>query len=276
MTKPSISIVLFSVITIACSSSTTTQSGCTTQECLDELNGTGGQTSSETSIGGSIGGSDGSIGGSFVSTVSVVTGGSGSTGTTTVLSATGGQIIATGGNSSATTTAPELIGGNGSTTATIPASTGGSSISTTAVTGGSPTTTATCVPRTCDQILPAWSATTTVPTPGGGAALLTKPTVCGMASDGCGGMINCGTCTTDGTPDTDCGQAPTTLIVSGDVVFDFAAHGLKPIANVCGTRCVNATSEGIGVICTSTVPPLGLTNCTSVNSAKHIWKCSST
>lgn len=245
MTRYFISPVLLAMITVACSSSTTTQSGCTTQECIDQLDGTGGGTSASTST--SAAGSTSVIG---------TTGGSGTIGTT--------GPVTTGGNSTATTNTTSVAGSP---------STGGNG---TGTTGGS-STTSTCVPKTCDQIAPAWSSTSCSSCTSSGCCLLTKPTVCGIASDGCGSTISCGTCTTDGTPNTDCGQAPATLVDStGTLLFDFAAHGLKATANICGTRCVNDLSGSGAVVCTSSIPPLGLNNCKSINAAQHTWSCSST
>jgi hypothetical protein len=221
-----ISPILFVMITMACSSNTTTQTGCTTQECLDQLNGMAGNTSmTGNSTGGSVVGTGGNSSGSNVTTN-------------------------TGGNSEITST--NATGGN---------STGGNS------TGGNSTTT--CVTQTCADVVPDWTTT----------SKLTKPTACGTASDGCGNLLNCGTCTNDGTSNTDCGQAPTTTATGIDLV----SHGLKPVANVCGTRCVqSAPTEGScsngtqSWICPSSIPPLGFSGCNSINSANplaHLWCC---
>lgn len=225
-----ISPILFVMITMACSSNTTTQTGCTTQECLDQLNGMAGNTSMvENSTGGSVVGTSGN---SATSTGSNVTTNTGGNSGTTSTNATGGNSTTTGGNS----------------------------------TGNSATT---CIPQTCADVVPDWTTT----------SKLTKPTACGTASDGCGNLLNCGTCTTDGTSNTDCGQAPTTTATGIDLV----SHGLKPVANVCGTRCVqSAPTEGScsngtqSWICPSSIPPLGFSGCNSINSANplaHLWCC---
>lgn len=217
MTRYFISPVLFAVLTIACSSSTTTN--VTAEE-------TGGNTSIETTAGNSS------------------TGGSGNIGTT-------GQVT-TGGNTVTSTTNTTSVAGSPST--------GGNGIGTTG--GSSPAST--CVPKTCDQIAPAWTASST----------LTKPTACGMASDGCGNLMNCGACVTDGTVNTDCGQEPTTY--QG---VDLKSRGLVATANVCGTRCFKAPDIGGCknntpiIFCPSTIPPVGLTGCTSVNASINSWCC---
>ena len=215
--------ILCAAFIFACSSSSTTTAGCTTQECLDQLNGEAGSSAA----------------GSSSSTV--------------------GGDSSTGGNSSSTLT-----------------STGGSTSTATSSSTGGSVSTSTCIPKTCAGEVPAWIA----------SDALTKPTACGVASDGCGGLLQCGNCTTDGTANTDCGQAPPTGQGSGY----WAESGLVPTANVCGTRCIQAPiklgacDNGIDYdapgyqqwsmwLCPSSIPPLGLVGCKSINSSSHTWCC---
>lgn len=316
MTTRYLSTVLFAMITMACGSTTVTQAAsCDTPECLDQLEGIAGQTSTtvvttvvagqpsvdtKTSTGGSV---------STTTTTSVVAAGGSSN--SSVITAAGGNadtsIPVTAGGSATTTEIPATAGGNSNTSTTTPVSTGGSNATSSSVvviaggsapvtttptagtqaTGGSSTTTvvtaggnaptsttnaaggntstsSTCVPKTCDQILPAWKA----------SDKLTKPTACGTASDGCGGLLNCGTCVSDGSPDTGCGQAPASGV---NFEIDFKLYGLKPVANICGTRCVHAPEIGSCanktsiIVCPASVPPLGLTGCQAMNN--NTWCC---
>lgn len=233
MTRYFISPVLLAMITVACSSSTTTQSGCTTQECIDQLDGTGGGTSASTST--SAAGSTSVIG---------TTGGSGTIGTT-------------GGNSSINGT-----GGNGAGT------TGGNS------------TTSTCVPKT-----------TTACTDMATAAVSTQPLstaqACGTIPDGCGGSVDCGSCTShgvfDGTTNTDCGQSQSGDI--GNQPFTWAQYGLRATSNICGSRCVRAQVNNANVygncgtnvwVCPSGIQPSGATCTKTTNTlggAITTWCC---
>jgi hypothetical protein len=137
-----------------------------------------------------------------------------------------------------------------------------------------------CVPITCDDVISDWDPN---------KSTLSKPTACGYVSDGCGDMINCKTCAEqnvyDGTANTDCQQAPPSEIGS----WDWTGNGLIPTANICGSRCikdpqqsqpgsctVGTTIGGIGWICPSTIPPLGLKNCNIANLEGHTWCCDAT
>ena len=176
-------------------------------------------------------------------------------------SSTGGSANGTGGNGTS-------VGGNSAATGGSTPITGGA-----ASTGGNSTTaaggaTTICVPKTCADVAPAW--TTTSP--------LSQPTACGTTTDGCGGILSCGDCSTvsDGTANTGCGQAPAT--VSGGT--DWSGSGLVPVSNVCGNRCIRpaadrdwCSSGTSGWRCPSTTPPLGLIGCTITNSAAHTWCC---
>lgn len=124
-----------------------------------------------------------------------------------------------------------------------------------------------CIPQNCADILPEWNAS---------KSTLSRPSSCGIASDGCGGLLDCGDCMSDDTENTGCGQAPP--VSAG--TWDWASNGIVPTANVCGTRCFKTTSDcGSGKanwICPSTIPPMGFNNCTVIaTSATTVqsWCC---
>ena len=167
-----------------------------------------------------------------------------------------GNIPGTGGSGNVGTGGVGTGGGTGGVI--NPPPTGG--------TGG------TCTPKTCDQIaldlVGGWNTYDD----------LSAPLACGWAPDGCGGLINCGDCPTDGTVNTGCGQsANSTSYPQFPVV----------VANVCGTRCVkneeSTRCETVGAsgkdswTCPSTIPPIGKTNCQNVRTANEFgvtgWCC---
>jgi hypothetical protein len=160
------------------------------------------------------------------------------------------------GGSSATGGTTSGVGGSTEETAgtsNVGTATGGSSS-----TGGT-----TCIPKTCDMIAPAWDS----------KSGLSKPVVCGYPSDGCGDILTCGACVSDGTVDTGCGEA--TVNANG---WDWSGMGLVPTANLCGTRCVKREAcdvSGTGWLCPSTLPPLGIAGCKVVSKAGSIqaWCC---
>jgi hypothetical protein len=89
-------------------------------------------------------------------------------------------------------------------------------------------------------------------------------------------LLSCGPCVTDGTANTDCGQAPQT--VSGGA--DWSGAGDVPTPNVCGTRCVknfggayssDCAAGKEGWACPSSIPPTGLIGC--VTLFKNAWCC---
>ena len=245
MTKYFIFPILF--ITMACSSTSTTE--CTSPECLGEAGSSsvGGASTANGTTGTAPGG-----GGNSIAT-GVVAGGSVGTNTTA---------------GSTSTSAPSV----GGSSAVSSSTTGGTtSVTTTAVsTGGSSTvaTTTVCIPKTCADVVPAWDAST---------SKLSKPTACGITTDGCGGLLNCGNCVTDGTDSTDCGQAPP-VVMGG---FDWVSMGLSPTSNICGNRCVKATICAAGFtgwLCPSTIPPIGIIGCTETINPDHAgiskdWCC---
>jgi hypothetical protein len=177
---------------------------------------------------------------------------------TLILSACSGTSITnveasptTGGSSNPGTS----IAGQGSTVAG--SNTGGSSS-----TGGSGTV-STCVPKTCEEVAAAADAAVVHP--------LSPAQACGTVDDGCGGSIECGSCTDHGvfggTANTDCSQSVKGNI-SANLQISWASYGLTAVPNICGSRCVRATAKnpdygdcGTYVwICPSSVGPAGCTN----------------
>lgn len=165
-------------------------------------------------------------------------------------SSTGGISEYTGGTSSLTENSGGITssissGGTSGLTAT-----GGSSV---IETGGN----STCVPRTCDEV--AISLTGSYdPT------IITAPTACGIVSDNCGGILDCGDCLSGS---------------CGDITD-----------SICPTRCYKETEVGLTYTCgrldydgqhlwrcESEIPPVGITGCVSVSdeitSAASAWCC---
>ena len=161
---------------------------------------------------------------------------------------TGGTGVSEGGDESAA--------GSVSVGGAISAGGVGSSVGGVSAAGGN-----TCVPKTCAQLVPE-------------SNVLSKGSACGITSDGCGGVLSCGPCLTDGTVNTDCGQAP-----PADEAGDWSGYGLSPTPNVCGTRCVKVARCGeVGIdnwLCPSTIPPIGIANCRIVSTYKTVqsWCC---
>lgn len=226
---------IFSTIIIGCGSSSTT-TGCTTYECVDNLNGGGGSDS--TSAGGSDQGTE--FGGS----------------TNFSSSSTGGASVVTSSSS---------VGAGGS-------SVGGSN----AVGGTSNTTTTTpiCIPKTCNDIVPEWDFTKKITKPiacddpnkplsdGCGGRLS-----CGDCPPGDGTVdnIGCGQA-----PNIqawkDLGLVPTPNVCGSRCVRPNKLGAIPSMV------CSNNTE---GWVCPSSIEPLGLTGCTIVNSTAHTWCCDS-
>lgn len=213
----------------------------------------------------------------------VISIGCGSTSTTTVECTSpecfgndaGAGASSTGGGSSTTVT--NGTGGNNSTGSS--AGTGNSTSST-----GGNSTISTCVAKTCDQIAAAAQVTG-----------FSNASACGSASDGCGGSIDCGNCSTDppSSSNTGCGQSSWSTSTQFPVVP-------IPTANICGTRCLSYGSNScqtqlgqewinswntsnptkqiatnaVSYSCPSSpslVHPIGLTGCVSIPSVN--WWC---
>jgi hypothetical protein len=159
------------------------------------------------------------------------------------------------------------VSGGGEVSISGSSSTGGAAGGSTGVVGGSTnvaTGGSTCIAKTCADIVPVWDAV---------KSTLSKPTACGVTTDGCGGVLSCGACLTDGTVNTDCGQAP-----PADEAGDWSGYGLVPTPNVCGTRCVKVALCDVGIdnwLCPSTIPPIGIANCRIVSTYKtaQSWCC---
>lgn len=231
-------------------------------------------------------------GGGACETCDATTPESGGSGSITTTSNTSGAST-TGGSATESSIAS---GGSSEISTGSTAISGGSTFNTSVVTGGSSSSTTICIPKTCVDLMPVWSATT---------SKLSKPTICGLTTDGCGGVISCGTCVTDGTTNIDCGQAPPTacplhtttsecLADTANVCnwsthtntcyggWDWTGNGLLPAANICGSRCIKnpdgpggCSNGSSGWICPSTLPPLGITGCNIINLSAHTWCCDS-
>jgi len=176
-----------------------------------------------------------------------------------------GSVPNNDGGSSGTDTGTSTSGGPGTDTGTGTSTSGGP---------GTDTGTSTCVKKTCQTAVPALS------TP---SSTLSQGAACGFVSDGCGGMLDCGSCTTDGTANTGCGQS----------AFTNAVIPVPAIPNVCGTRCEISNSWKCSIFnlpstdglwyCPSSVPPLGKNNCVLVTGKKmsdysvmttpNVWCC---
>ncbi len=246
--------VLLALVMLACSSTTSTQADEVNTEASGGAISEAGAAGTGSSVGGStgVGGTETSNGGSSVGGSSNESGGTVSVGgAASGGNATGGSANASGGSANASGGSANASGGSANAS-------GGSA---NASTGGN-----TCIAKTCTDIIPAWDAS---------KSTLSKPTACGITTDGCGGVLSCGACVTDGTANTDCGQAP-----PADATADWSGGGLVPTANVCGTRCfkkVNGcgTVEQEAWVCPSTIPPLGIINCTLISTYKtaQYWCC---
>jgi len=203
---------------------------------------------------------------------SPTTGGSSNPSSTVAGQSTGGNTGGSSGSSVAgqsSTIAGSSTGGNSAT-----GSTGGSSS-----TGGG-TSVSTCVPKTCEEVAAAADAAVVHP--------LSPAQACGTVDDGCGGSIECGSCTDHGafggTANTDCSQSIKGNI-SANLQISWASYGLTAVPNICGSRCVRATvlnnpdygSCGTYVwICPSSVGPAGCTkNVTtgSFSGTVTTWCC---
>jgi hypothetical protein len=230
MNKYFILPILFSTIILGCGSS---DSGCTTHECVDKLNGVAGggaDSGGASDVAGSSSDAGSTTGGKSTSSKNTVTGssvGGSSIGGSTVSPVGGASTIETttiGGTSSLG--GASFIGGS--------VSFGGSNVAT----GGTSaaTTTKVCIPRTCADIAIAI-----------GNSNLSKPITCNnltiegtnqkYTSDNCGGKLDCGSCPLDGiTKNIGCGEFPEDD-PSAKQLYIWSAKGLEKTPNICGSRC---------------------------------------
>jgi hypothetical protein len=203
---------------------------------------------------------------------------------------TGGFVSGTGG-----TINPPVTGGAGPQ---------GGAGGTPQGTGGTPQGAGggtTCVPKTCNQIaldMTGWTPGSLAYAPNGSSSTdrnfcydvaschtTSAPLACGWASDGCGGLIDCGSCPEDGTVSIGCGNTAKIPVPGGNTL-------VPGTANICGSRCALTNTEttnrgacyqwGFGPKwaweCPSSIPPVGVSNCTPVNNqpssgTRHIWCC---